>query len=140
MRQMKWMKKSNLNIINVDNDTDTFNNLSGQVIINHLKQDLTINNKCNIYIIDTLCENINFKMLDNSYLNVTIYMKNPNKDFFIPGDRICCQDMKKTTLENLYDALLNMQNEITLYEDIRKKALRSLENMHILGNTNKSGN
>jgi quinolinate synthase len=60
--------------------------------------------------------------------------KNPNKSFFIPGDRICCQDMKKTTLENLYDALLNMSNEITLDEDIRVKALKSLENMHILAN------
>ena len=69
--------------------------------------------------------------------------KNPSKSFFIPGDKICCQDMKKTTIENLYDALLNMHNEIILDEDIRKKALRSLENMHILGSieaTNKSGN
>lgn len=58
--------------------------------------------------------------------------KNPNKDFFIPGDKICCQDMKKTTLENLYDALLNGKNEMILNEDIRKKALKSLENMHLL--------
>ena len=41
--------------------------------------------------------------------------------------------MKKTTLENLYDCLLNMKNEIVLDEEIRKKALRSLENMHKLG-------
>ena len=60
--------------------------------------------------------------------------KNPSKNFFIPGDKICCQDMKKTTLENLYDTLLNMNNEITLDEEIRKKALRSLENMHKLAN------
>jgi hypothetical protein len=33
-----------------------------------------------------------------------------------------------------------MKNEIILDEDIRKKALTSLENMHILGNANKSGN
>ena len=59
--------------------------------------------------------------------------KNPNKSFFIPGDKICCQDMKMTTLENLYDALLNMNNEITLDEEIRLKALKSLENMHKLG-------
>jgi quinolinate synthase len=74
--------------------------------------------------------------------------KNHNKSFFIPGDRICCHDMKKTTLENLYDTLLNMKNEIILDEDTRKKALRSLENMHklaairtthILETTNKSG-
>lgn len=62
--------------------------------------------------------------------------RNPNKKFIIPGDRVCCQDMKKTTLENLYDTLLNMKNEITLDEDIRKKALRSLENMHKLGSIN----
>jgi len=66
--------------------------------------------------------------------------KNPNKSFFIPGDSICCQDMKKTTLENLYESLLNMHNEIKLDEDIRVKALRSLENMHILGSANNSGN
>lgn len=59
--------------------------------------------------------------------------KNPDKTFIIPGDRICCQDMKKTTLENLYDSLLNMKNEIELDEEIRVKALRSLENMHKLG-------
>lgn len=62
--------------------------------------------------------------------------KNPNKKFIIPGERICCQDMKKTTLENLYDTLLNMENKVVLDENIRKKALRSLENMHILGSIN----
>jgi quinolinate synthase len=69
--------------------------------------------------------------------------KNPNKSFYIPGDSICCQDMKKTTLENLHDALLNMNNEIILDEEIRIKALRSLENMHKLGSVkaeNVSGN
>lgn len=69
--------------------------------------------------------------------------KNPNKSFYIPGDSICCQDMKKTTLENLHDALLNMKNEIILDEEIRIRALRSLENMHKLGSVkaeNVSGN
>ena len=59
--------------------------------------------------------------------------RNPNKKFIIPGDGVCCQDMKKTTLENLYNCLLNMEYEIVLDEEIRKKALRSLENMHKLG-------
>lgn len=59
--------------------------------------------------------------------------KNSDKIFLIPGDKICCQDMKKTTLENLYESLLNMSNEVILDEEIRKKALRSLENMHKLG-------
>ncbi|SHH73502.1 quinolinate synthetase [Clostridium collagenovorans DSM 3089] len=58
--------------------------------------------------------------------------KNPNKNFHIPGGRICCEDMKKTTLEGLYDTLLNMKNEMILDEDIREKAFISLENMHKL--------
>ncbi|GAA0078579.1 quinolinate synthase NadA [Clostridium sp. CTA-5] len=59
--------------------------------------------------------------------------RNPNKKFIFPENRIYCEDMKKTTLENLYDTLLNMKNEIVLNEEIRKKALKSLENMHRLG-------
>lgn len=56
--------------------------------------------------------------------------KNPNKNFYIPGNRICCEDMKKTTLEDVYKTLLNMKNEITIEEDIRQKALNCLLNMH----------
>jgi quinolinate synthase len=66
--------------------------------------------------------------------------KNPNKSFFIPGDKICCQDMKKTTLENLYDSLLNEKNEMILDEDVRKKALKCLENMHLLASENSKSN
>ena len=94
--------------------------------------DYATNNDCNEFIIGT----------EEGILH-ELKKKNPSKSFFIPGDKICCQDMKKTTLENLYDALLNMKNEITLDEDIRIKALKSLENMHILGSAetaNKSGN
>ena len=94
--------------------------------------DYATNDECNEFIIGT----------EEGILH-ELEKKNPSKSFFIPGDKICCQDMKKTTLENLYDALLNMKNEITLDEDIRIKALKSLENMHILGSAetaNKSGN
>ncbi|WP_244833604.1 quinolinate synthase NadA [Clostridium sp. BJN0001] len=58
--------------------------------------------------------------------------RNPNKEFIIPGGKIECLSMKKTTLSNLYDSLLNMENEIHLDENIRKKALTSLLNMHKL--------
>ena len=94
--------------------------------------DYATNDECNEFIIGT----------EEGILH-ELKKKNPSKSFFIPGGKICCQDMKKTTLENLYDALLNMKNEITLDEDIRIKALKSLENMHILGSAetaNKSGN
>lgn len=58
--------------------------------------------------------------------------ENPHKKFIFPGERICCKDMKKTTLENLYDVLVNMNNEVILNEDIRVKAEKCLQNMHLL--------
>ena len=40
--------------------------------------------------------------------------------------------MKKTTLEDVYDCLLDMQYEIKIEENLRIKALDSLLNMHRL--------
>ena len=60
--------------------------------------------------------------------------KNPNKNFYVPGNTMTCINMKKTVLEDVYDSLLNEQNEIILDEEIRVKALASLENMHKLAN------
>lgn len=40
--------------------------------------------------------------------------------------------MKKTTLESVYNTLLNMNNEVIVEEDVRVKALNSLLNMHKL--------
>lgn len=57
-------------------------------------------------------------------------MKNPNKNFYIPGGSICCNDMKKTTLQNVYETILDMKNEIYIDEKIREKALNCLLNMH----------
>jgi quinolinate synthase len=58
--------------------------------------------------------------------------RNPNKNFFIPGGKISCIDMKKTTLQNLYDTLLNMKNEVVVDKAVAEKALNCLENMHYL--------
>lgn len=58
---------------------------------------------------------------------------NPHKNFFLPGDVLSCPDMKKTTLEDLYQSLLNLQYEINLDEELIEKACRSLINMHDLG-------
>lgn len=57
--------------------------------------------------------------------------RNPNKEF-ITLDMIC-GSMKLTTLDRIYKCLLNMEGEITLNEDIRKKAFVALDNMHKLG-------
>ena len=60
--------------------------------------------------------------------------KNPDKKFYFPGGKgvIQCKDMKKTTLESVYNTLLNMNNEVIVEEDVRVKALNSLLNMHKL--------
>jgi quinolinate synthase len=58
--------------------------------------------------------------------------RNPNKNFFIPGGKISCTDMKKTTLQSLYDTLLNMKNEVIVDEKVAKGALTCLDNMHSL--------
>ena len=44
-----------------------------------------------------------------------------------------CPNMKMTTLEELYDCLLNESNEVQIDEEQRAKALTALENMHLLG-------
>ncbi len=53
----------------------------------------------------------------------------PNKKFYILSDRLVCPDMKKTTLEDVYNTLDQEINEINLDEEIRKKAARAIERM-----------
>lgn len=84
----------------------------------------------------TKSENIEFIIATEEGILHELKKRNPDKKFFIPGETICCIDMKKTTLENLYDTLLNMKNEIFVEEDVAKDALKCLENMHCLANEN----
>lgn len=55
--------------------------------------------------------------------------QNPEKNFYLLSTRLICTDMKKTRLEDVHKALLNMQYKIHVNEDIRIKALKSLEEM-----------
>ncbi|CEH34659.1 quinolinate synthase NadA [Romboutsia lituseburensis] len=84
----------------------------------------------------TKSENIEFIIATEEGILHELKKRNPDKKFFIPGETICCIDMKKTTLENLYDTLLNMKNEIFVEDDVAKNALRCLENMHCLAKEN----
>lgn len=59
--------------------------------------------------------------------------KSPDKDFIPLNNHMICHNMKKTTLEELYNCLLNASNEIKINEDQRLKALTALEKMHLLG-------
>ena len=55
--------------------------------------------------------------------------ENPDKNFYLLSPGLICSNMKKTRLVDVRDALLNMQHEITVEEDIRLKALKTLEDM-----------
>jgi len=53
----------------------------------------------------------------------------PDAEFFPAGSRGVCPNMKKTTVEKVLASLANLQYEITVPENIRRKAKRSLERM-----------
>ncbi|MBP1744521.1 MAG: nadA [Firmicutes bacterium] len=58
--------------------------------------------------------------------------QNPDKTFYVPCGSMVCQNMKKTTLKDVYESLLHEQYKIEIDEDLRQKAHRSLMNMHRL--------
>ncbi len=53
----------------------------------------------------------------------------PEKQFFPALEKMYCIDMKKITLEKLYDSLENLTGEIRVPEDIRKSALGAVQKM-----------
>ena len=54
---------------------------------------------------------------------------NWNKEFILINENIICPDMKKNTLENIYQALLEEKNVIETDSDIAKKATQCIEKM-----------
>ncbi len=58
---------------------------------------------------------------------------NPEKRFYYPSPRPCCRDMKLNTLKSVLDVLTNEDNEVTVPEEIQKRALLPLEKMLELG-------
>jgi quinolinate synthase len=59
----------------------------------------------------------------------TLKKENPDKKFYLLSPGLICANMKKTRLQDIYLALLNMQHEINVDEDIRLRALKSMEEM-----------
>lgn len=55
--------------------------------------------------------------------------QNPDKSFYVLDPNMVCRDMKKTTLKEVYEALLYEQHEITLEKEIILKAKRALDLM-----------
>ena len=80
----------------------------------------------------TECEDKEFIICTEQGVLHQLKKKNPNKEFYFPENMIC-PNMKKTTLQDVYDALTGKKEEIILDEETSKKALTALENMHKLG-------
>jgi quinolinate synthase len=55
--------------------------------------------------------------------------KNPDKKFYSVGHRQFCPNMKSITLEKVYDAMENMNNQVELNEVLSKKANKALAKM-----------
>jgi len=54
---------------------------------------------------------------------------NPDKKFYLASQKLICPNMKLTTLDKIADVLENMTNRITVSEEIRNKAVKSLDRM-----------
>ncbi len=58
---------------------------------------------------------------------------NPDKDFFPASEKMICKDMKLITLEKVLCSLQNLEPQITLPENVRKKSLKALNRMIKIG-------
>lgn len=55
--------------------------------------------------------------------------RNPDKKFYFPEPLPICADMKKITLEKVWDCLENNLNQVEINEEIKEKALIPLNRM-----------
>ena len=55
--------------------------------------------------------------------------QNPDKEFYPAAPTLLCPDMKKTTLEDVHQALKTLQPRVTVPESIRLDALTAVERM-----------
>ncbi|MGE4267556.1 MAG: quinolinate synthase NadA [Deferribacterales bacterium] len=56
-------------------------------------------------------------------------LENPDKTFLFAYEGFTCKNMKKTTLKDVYECLLNMSNVITVDQKVAKKAVTCIERM-----------
>lgn len=80
----------------------------------------------------TRCEDKEFIICTEEGILHELKKRNPGKKFYFP-ERMICPNMKKTSLEKVYDSLCGKIDEVVLNKEISEKALTSLENMHKFG-------
>ena len=59
--------------------------------------------------------------------------ENPGKRFYPVTDRLICPNMKKTTLENVREALVEMKTEVCVPDDIARRAKHAIDAMLAIG-------
>jgi len=59
----------------------------------------------------------------------TLKKENPDKAFYSPSPNLICPDMKRITLDDLILALTENRYQITIPEDMRRRALLAVERM-----------
>ena len=55
--------------------------------------------------------------------------ESPDKEFILLSNELVCENMKRIQLEDLYQAMLTLEPEIQVEEELRKKAAVALERM-----------
>ncbi len=79
---------------------------------------------------DSSCEYI---VCTEDGVDYKLVTENPHKRFYYPEPRPCCKDMKLNTLGAVLSVLINEDNEVTVSEDMRQRALIPLDRMLELG-------
>lgn len=74
-------------------------------------------------------DNDEFIVLTENGVLYELRNKYPNKQFYEVREQMVCVDMKKNTIEKLYDVLVNETNEVKISIEDRNLALKPLEEM-----------
>lgn len=82
-------------------------------------------------IIEYAEKSFNKKFIIGTEMGVLHKLKknNPDKEFYLLSPGLLCTNMKKTSLEDVYNALKEEQNVIEVDEGIRRKSLKPLNRM-----------
>ena len=78
------------------------------------------------------CESTNFKQyIISTEKGVVDRLKRdfPEKEFILASPKLVCHNMKWNTLDDILNSLLYDQHEVTVEEEIRQKALNSIQRM-----------
>ena len=58
-----------------------------------------------------------------------LHKANPNKAFYSVSEFMMCEDMKRTTLDDVLKAITTMTHEVKVSEDVRKLAISAVQRM-----------